>query len=153
MIIVGIIITLLVILIDQLLKLVAIKKFKDNSEKCILGDHIIFTYLENEGAMLGIFSKHKIVIYIASIVAIVLTIILLFIPLYTRASFNFTHAFTSVFLGGAIGNFTDRIIRGKVIDFVYFRIGKHRSAVFNFADGCIFIGVIGILVGVIIYGI
>ena len=152
MMVIGILIVVVVALIDQLLKIFAKKKYKDN-DKYILSWHIMFTYLENEGAMLGIFSKRKVIVYIASVVAIALAIIFIFIPLYLYQDFHFTHVFTSIFLGGAIGNFIDRIIRGYVIDYLSIRIKKFRSAVFNLADLCIFIGLIGILVGVIVYGI
>lgn len=45
--------------------------------------------------------------------------------------------------GGAIGNFTDRIIRGSVTDFI--SIGPF--PVFNVADACISIGVVILIAG------
>ena len=44
--------------------------------------------------------------------------------------------------GGAIGNVIDRIIYGKVIDFVDFHLGSWHYPAFNVADSAIFIGVL-----------
>ena len=43
--------------------------------------------------------------------------------------------------GGALGNATDRIIHGKVIDFIDFHYLDMHWPAFNFADSFIFIGV------------
>lgn len=49
-------------------------------------------------------------------------------------------AFTMI-LGGALGNLIDRLIFGKVTDFLDFYLGRHHWPVFNVADSCITIGV------------
>ena len=45
-------------------------------------------------------------------------------------------------IGGAIGNAIDRVIYGKVVDFVDFHLGNWHYPAFNVADSAIFIGVI-----------
>jgi signal peptidase II len=47
-------------------------------------------------------------------------------------------------LGGALGNLTDRVVHGEVIDFLNFHIGSHYWPTFNLADSFIVTGV-GIL--------
>ncbi len=48
-------------------------------------------------------------------------------------------------LGGAIGNFVDRILRGEVIDFLHLRLwGGHAWPDFNLADVFIVLGVAGL---------
>ena len=43
--------------------------------------------------------------------------------------------------GGILGNLTDRIFRGHVIDFLDFHFGSYIFPTFNFADSCICVGV------------
>lgn len=44
--------------------------------------------------------------------------------------------------GGILGNLTDRITRGEVVDFLLFRFGNWDYPVFNVADSTICVGVI-----------
>lgn len=47
----------------------------------------------------------------------------------------------SLILAGAIGNLIDRLIAGKVTDFIDWYVGAHHWPAFNFADSCISVGV------------
>lgn len=49
-------------------------------------------------------------------------------------------------LGGALGNLTDRIVRGKVVDFIDWYVGNYHWPSFNVADSCVLTGVVLILV-------
>jgi signal peptidase II len=48
-------------------------------------------------------------------------------------------------LGGAIGNFIDRVLYGEVIDFLLVHWHEYAWPAFNVADSCITIGVISLL--------
>ena len=48
-------------------------------------------------------------------------------------------------LGGALGNFIDRLRYGEVIDFLLFHWREYYWPAFNVADSCITLGVIGLL--------
>jgi len=48
----------------------------------------------------------------------------------------------SMIIGGAIGNVIDRLVRGAVVDFLYFHIGRYGWPAFNLADSAITLGVI-----------
>ena len=54
---------------------------------------------------------------------------------------RFSLAAISLILGGAIGNFLDRINMGEVIDFLDFYIGQHHWWIFNVADSAITVGI------------
>jgi signal peptidase II len=55
-----------------------------------------------------------------------------------------THVVTGIALalimGGAIGNLWDRLVRGRVVDFLLFYVKRYQWPVFNLADSAIVIG-------------
>ena len=51
----------------------------------------------------------------------------------------------ALIIGGALGNLIDRIILGKVVDFIDFYIGNWHWPAFNVADSAISIGVVILL--------
>ena len=48
----------------------------------------------------------------------------------------------ALILGGALGNLSDRVLLGYVVDFLDFHFYEIHWPAFNFADSYIFIGVI-----------
>ena len=55
----------------------------------------------------------------------------------------------SLLLSGILGNLLDRIIHGYVIDYLSFNFGKYYFPIFNFADICIVISILLILIRMI----
>ena len=51
----------------------------------------------------------------------------------------------ALILGGALGNLWDRMLNGRVVDFLLFYIGTYQWPAFNFADSAIVAGA-GLLV-------
>ncbi len=47
----------------------------------------------------------------------------------------------ALIIGGAVGNLIDRLLFGRVIDFLDFHIGQHHWPAFNVADSAITLGV------------
>jgi signal peptidase II len=52
----------------------------------------------------------------------------------------------SLILGGAIGNLIDRVLYGKVVDFIDFSVGTFHWPAFNVADSALTIGIGVILI-------
>ena len=48
----------------------------------------------------------------------------------------------SLILGGALGNVTDRLVHGHVIDFIYFNYDAYAFPAFNVADSALFCGAV-----------
>ena len=51
-----------------------------------------------------------------------------------------------VLLGGIIGNLIDRVLYGYVIDYLSFNIFGYSFPIFNFADICIVLSMIGLII-------
>jgi len=56
----------------------------------------------------------------------------------------------SLILGGAIGNLWDRLLSGRVVDFLLVYIGSYQWPAFNIADSAIVVGA-GLLVFEILF--
>ena len=74
------------------------------------------------------------------IVAFIVSIGLVYYIL-NRVYSGLTGLALSFILGGALGNLVDRIVHGKVTDFIDWFYGAHHWPAFNMADSFITIGV------------
>lgn len=90
-----------------------------------------FVYVENYGAVFGLFSNQPINFAALSIGSIVIILVLL--HLFFK---KIPWLPVSLILGGAVGNIIDRYLYGYVVDFI--KVGSFY--VFNVADACITIG-------------
>jgi signal peptidase II len=111
----------------------------------IVSDWLDVTFTLNPGAAFSLFAtmparlRHWFFV-VLSFGAIVVLLVLL--ARRTEAWSNFAFA---LILGGTIGNLIDRLVRGRVIDFIYFHHESFNYPVFNLADSAITIGVAIIL--------
>jgi signal peptidase II len=98
----------------------------------------------NTGGIFGLFGDSAIVLATAS----TLVIALIFVYQWregTRGSWLLTVSL-GLLLGGALGNFIDRIRYQHVIDFVDLGIGDWRWYTFNVADSAISVALLGLIV-------
>jgi signal peptidase II len=58
----------------------------------------------------------------------------------------------SLILSGALGNVVDRLLHGKVTDFIDWYWGSYHWPAFNLADSCITVGVCLLIIDGIFYG-
>ena len=93
-----------------------------------------FTHTTNTGAAFGLFPDAG---WIFVIVAIVVISTILFYYRHLPTEHLLVRVSLGLQLGGALGNLTDRLTRGSVVDFLDFKIWP----VFNVADSCIVVGV------------
>lgn len=133
------ILSILIIILDQVTKFFAIKHLKAAAPCVILDNFFQFNYVENYGAAFGILEGKK-VFFIIMTLAVIVGISFFLIKNYDEINI-FLRIGISLLLGGAIGNFIDRIRFGYVVDFISFRlIGRYDFPVFNIADIAIVIG-------------
>lgn len=127
---IGIVIAVVIILLDQLTKILMI-----NKQLTIIPNLLEFTYTENTGVAFGIANSKIFLIILASI--LILGIIVKFIK-ETQTDKNILLSLYFIIAGG-ISNLIDRIFRGYVIDFIDINILNFPN--FNIADICITLGV------------
>lgn len=127
------ILTIFIIIFDQVTKLMAIKYLKTSPPFIILDNFFQFHYVENYGAAFGILQNKKIFFVIITLV-VIFAITVFLVKNYYEIN-GFMRIGLSMLLGGAIGNFIDRLRLGYVVDFISFRlINRYDFPVFNIAD-------------------
>lgn len=138
---------IILVVIDQLIKLIIFNTIGKTGESItILPNVLQLTYVENIGAAFGVFMTRIFLIGLNLLIIFVVT------KLMISKKYDFDDKAKlglSLILAGGIGNLIDRIFRGYVID--YIDISQiFNYPVFNFADICIVVGVILIMVLIII---
>lgn len=154
-----------VIIIDQLSKLYINAKFVPGETIQILGDILRFTFIYNPGGAFGISLGNSWFYSVVSMLAIVIVIVYFIKIPSTDKIAKYCLAFV---VGGALGNQIDRIVYGKVIDFIDVNtidivIGSfnflgmkfpgfqlYRWYVFNIADAAITLGLLGFIIYLLI---
>ena len=131
------------VLIDQITKSFIAKSFDLYESMVVIRHFFSITYTRNPGAAFGFLAEqdgHFRSIFFLLISCIAL-IFLIYFFMNTPPEERFSLAAISLILGGAIGNFLDRINMGEVIDFLDFYIGQHHWWIFNVADSAITVGI------------
>ncbi len=132
-------VTFLSIITDQFSKFLIIKKIELLPLYDPLFHGLNIVYVENKGVSFGMLSKYNIPFYLG-ILSIIISFYIIFLIIKSERKLEIFGL--SLILGGALGNGLDRLVRGYVIDFIDFYIGKAHWPAFNFADTCITIGAI-----------
>lgn len=101
------------------------------------------TYVENPGAAFGIMADMDPTVrsIFFGVVSVLAVTIVLYIYFKHPENSNLIRNASALILGGAIGNMTDRIRYGKVVDFIDIYWGQYHWPAFNIADMAISIGV------------
>lgn len=131
----------LVVLIDQLTKTWVLENMQLYETIEIIPPYFQFTRSFNTGAAFGILPDAGPAFLV---VAIVISLVILFLYHGSSAQARLMHLGFSLVVGGALGNVIDRALHGEVIDFIHYRLPNVFSNVSNLADHAIVIGV-GIL--------
>jgi len=143
------ILSIILVFIDQLIKNVIIRTININESIILIPKFLNITYVTNDGGAFSILSGGRWYFIIISIIALIFLIRIILLD--TKIS-RFDMFSYSLVLGGIVGNLIDRIIYGKVIDYIHFIIFNHSFAIFNFADMCIVIGAFMIIYILIVKG-
>jgi signal peptidase II len=129
-------------LLDRLTKFLAVRYLAGEPPVQVIPHVVQLRYTTNAGGAFGLFGSQPWLFFAATLLVCAVIAIA-----STRLSSSVGAVGLGLILGGALGNLTDRILRGpgvsgRVVDFIDF----HVWPVFNTADSAIVVGALVILV-------
>lgn len=133
----------LIIVLDQWTKFLVIQKMEIYETIPVMDGILSFTSHRNTGAAWGVLQDQMIFFYIVTIV--VVAVIVYYMQTYAREHALFAIGL-GLILGGAVGNFIDRLVHQEVVDFIDVMIFTYDFPIFNVADSALTIGVIFALI-------
>jgi len=128
--------------VDQLTKQLVLRFISPYEARIIVPDFFSLVNVTNTGAAFGSFKGNNVFFILISIIALVVVTILLQRPRQRDAWRDLSLA---LLLAGILGNLTDRLLYGHVIDFLLFNLHVRYAdpwPAFNVADSCISIAVV-----------
>ena len=128
--------------IDRYSKIEIINNFSDTS--VYLNDFLNFDLIWNTGIGFGLLKSNTALFYnlISTLIGLVV-IILFFLALRSK---SFDKIIYSIIIGGALGNFYDRVFYNAVPDFIDIHYRNFHWFTFNIADIFITVGIIALII-------
>ncbi|HLQ39933.1 MAG TPA: signal peptidase II [Tetragenococcus sp.] len=137
MLIIYLLISLAVIAIDQGVKYWIVANFGIGEVQKVVNGLLSLTYIKNSGAAWSILEGKIVFFALVTIIAVV--VVSYFLVRYYKSSVLLALGLALV-LGGAVGNFIDRIRWGYVVDMI--QLDFINFPIFNIADSALTIGVV-----------
>jgi signal peptidase II len=132
----------LIVTADQLTKAWIAATLAPGKSMSIIGDTLRLVHGRNNGALFGLFRDNAVVFGIIS-----LGVIALIVAYHARVGRTlYLSVALGLLLGGALGNVTDRLRLGYVVDFVDAGVGTLRWYTFNVADAAISAAILMLIV-------
>lgn len=149
-------IALLVLVLDQWSKWLVVTRMEIGQVIPVWGDFFSLTSHRNRGAAWGILQDQR--VFFIVITLIVVAGVIYYMNRTMRQGRKLAVCALALLLGGALGNFVDRVRTGEVVDFFHFvfdfrGIGiplVYNYPIFNVADACIVVGIALIFVETIL---
>ena len=131
----------LVFYIDRYTKSLILKDYNDNI--FYINDYLNFDLIWNTGIGFGLFSTNSSIFY--NIVTIFIALVIIFL-IYAAVNTNkIEKLIYSFIIGGALGNFYDRLAFQAVPDFLDLHVNNFHWFTFNVADIFITFGIIAFI--------
>lgn len=138
-----IIVVIISLLLDIGSKFLVSRIFILNESKTIIDNFLNITYVRNTGAAWSILDNNTWIVTVISLLIIIGIIYYVYRNIVSKKILKIGYG---LILGGAIGNFIDRIVYGYVIDFIDIDIFGWNYPIFNLADMFIVVGVILVMI-------
>lgn len=146
-IIIPCVVLLALIAADQITKYAFQSLHEDKGDTQVIKDFFYFTCVYNEGAAFSFLAdKEWGQLFFKILTGVALVAFVSFFVLTVKHEKKWCTYSLSFVIAGTIGNYIDRLINSKVIDFIELRFGSYTFPVFNFADICLTVGIIMLVV-------
>ena len=146
----GVLVWLLVpfvVVLDQATKVAAVRELTEFQPLTLIPRFFNLTLTYNKGIAFGMLANmpdSTRQLWISAATATALLTILYFLLSHFRKDVV-AHAALALIVGGAVGNIIDRLMLGRVVDFLDVYYGKYHWPAFNVADSAVCIGVVILL--------
>ena len=127
--------------LDIYTKFFILNNFTENSYH--LNDYINLDLVWNTGIGFGLFSSNSDIIY--SLTSLLIAVVIMCLIYFLIASEKLEKIIYSIIIGGALGNFYDRMFFKSVPDFIDLHYKNFHWFTFNLADIFITIGIVAFL--------
>ncbi len=136
-------VSLLALAFDQLTKALVVHGFQLNESRPILDGFLNFTYVQNPGAAFGFMAELPGLLRVPFFIAITFAagFIIYAFQRFLPPERHLPRAYLGLIWGGAMGNCVDRVMYGRVVDFIEVYFKSYHFYVFNVADSCISVGI------------
>ena len=128
----------LIFYLDRFTKQKILQKYNDDI--FYVNDYINFDLIWNTGIGFGLLSTNSLLVY--NSVTLLIGIVILFLVYILAISEKVDKLIYSIIVGGALGNFYDRVTFNAVPDFIDLHYGNFHWFTFNLADIFITIGIL-----------
>ncbi len=133
--------------VDQATKYFVLLYLRPQAAVTVISGLLEFSYVENTGAAFGLLKGHMWVVYLVTAIAFCCITAAVF---RYRSHTFFSYAAAALILSGGMGNLIDRVSHGFVVDFIHVMFFDY---VFNFADCCITVGSVLVVIHVLLMSI
>ena len=127
---------------DRVTKHVATSTLAGRPGRSLLADTVRLAYVENAGGFLSVGEDLPVAVRTSLFTVATAVLLLALVAFGVRLRWTGWPAFgLTLFVGGGMSNWIDRVLHGSVVDFINVGVGPLRTGVFNIADLAIMLGV------------
>ena len=132
------IVVIIIFSLDRFSKISVLNNFNDNTY--YINSFINFDLIWNIGIGFGLLSTDTNIIY--SLITVIIALVIIFLLYIFVMSESLDKFIYAIILGGALGNFYDRLVYKAVPDFIDLHYNNFHWFTFNVADKFITLGII-----------